>query len=115
MLLTSISWTNRIWALPFLTILAPSESYHEEQGKPHKTISDWGDPKGKLAPTAVACTNLETEAIQIAKHYLKRWQVEITFKEVRVHLGVETQRQWSDLNILRSTSCLMALFSIVTI
>lgn len=241
MLLTPISWAGRIWALPFLTILAPSERYHTEQGKRHKTISDWArqicwvlhrwlpdfqcvmlgdgsyavrkllaatppnltwivrfrldsclhdfpppyikgqagrppekgkrqpslqerledeqtqwqnvrfsewygqtnklmqiasgtalwyrageplvaikwvllrDPEGKLDPTAIACTNLAMEAIQIVKHYLKRWQVEVTFEEVRAHLGVETQRQWSDLSILRSTPCLMALFSIVTI
>ena len=241
MLLTPISWANRIWALPFLTVLAPSERYHEEQGKPHKTISDWTkqiclvisrwlpdfqfimlgdgsyavrkllaaappnltwvvrfrmdsrlddfpppyfilneaattekgerqpslhnrledeqtewqnvqfsewygqtnkvmqiatgtsiwyragepivpirwvlvrDPKGELDPTAIACTDLEMPAMQIVKHYLKRWQVEVTFEEVRAHLGVETQRQWSDLSILRSTPCLMALFSIVTL
>lgn len=241
MLLTPISWANRIWALPFLTVLAPSKRYHEEQGKPHKTISDWArqicmvlcrwlpdfqcimlgdgsyavrvllaatpanvtwivrfrldsrlhdfpppylkgqmgrppekgerqaalqerledkqtkwqnvqfskwygqvnkamqltsgtalwyrageplvpirwvlirDPKGKLDPVAIACTSLNMEPIQIVKHYLKRWQVEVTFEEVRAHLGVETQRQWSDLSILRSTPCLMALFSIVTL
>lgn len=41
MLLTPISWANRVWALPFLTVLAPSERYHEKQGKRHKTISHW--------------------------------------------------------------------------
>ena len=40
-------------------------------------------------------------------------RVEVTFAEVRRHLGVETQRQWSDLAIERTTPCLMALFSIV--
>ena len=33
MLLTPISWANRIWALPFLTVLAPSERYHKKIGK----------------------------------------------------------------------------------
>ena len=41
MLLCPISWAGRVWALPFLTVLAPSERYHDEQGKRHKTILDW--------------------------------------------------------------------------
>jgi hypothetical protein len=41
--------------------------------------------------------------------------IEVTFHEVRAHLGVETQRQWSDLAILRTTPALLALFSLVTI
>ena len=44
-----------------------------------------------------------------------RWQVEVTFQEVRAHLGVETQRQWSDLAIARTTPVLFGLFSIVTL
>lgn len=241
MLLTPISWANRIWALPFLTVLAPSERYHKNQGKQHKVLSDWvrqicfalyrwlpdfqlimlgdgsyavrellattrsyvtwivrfrldarlhdfpppyiqgqmgrppekgkrqssledrlsdpntkwqqvrfstwydeenklmkiatgtslwyrsgeplvpirwvlvRDPEGKLDPIVIACTDLEMDAFQIVEQYLKRWQVEVTFEEVRAHLGVETQRQWSDLSILRSTPCLMALFSIITL
>jgi len=41
MLLTPLSWANRIWALPFLTVLCPSERYHQEQGKKHKKLTDW--------------------------------------------------------------------------
>ena len=41
MLLTPIPWASRVWALPFLTVLAPSARYHEQQGKKHKTITDW--------------------------------------------------------------------------
>ena len=44
-----------------------------------------------------------------------RWQVEVTFEEVRAHLGMETQRQWSDLAITRTTPLLLGLFSIVTL
>jgi len=241
MLLTPISWANRIWALPFLTVLAPSEHYHLKKGKQHKTLSDWArqiclllyrwlpdfelimlgdgsyavmellastrcyvtwvvrfrldarlhdfpppyrqgqmgrppqkgirqvslekrlkdpttqwqkvqfsswydeqnkwmeittgtalwyraakplvpirwvlirDPEGKLDPIAIACTDLKLEAFQIVQYYLQRWQVEVTFEEVRAHLGVETQRQWSDLSIARTTPVLMALFSIITL
>ncbi len=41
--------------------------------------------------------------------------IEVTFHEVRAHLGVETQRQWSDLAIVRTTPALLGLFSLVTI
>jgi len=49
----------------------------------------------------------------IVRFFVRRWRVEVTFAEVRRHLGVETQRQWSDLAIDRTTPCLMALFSVV--
>ena len=241
MLLARIPWANQVWALPFLTVLAPSERYHEKQGKRHKTISVWArqiclllrrwlpdfeiimlgdgsyavmellaasrgrltwitrfrtdaalydfpppyregqqgrppikggrqptleqrladpstpwqqvlfshwyceenklmeitsgtaiwyrggkpavpvrwvlirDPEGKLEPMAIQSTNLGLSPIEIVRHYLKRWRVEVTFEEVRAHLGVETQRQWSDLSIARTTPVLMALFSIVAL
>src|SRR5712691_8742925 len=41
MLLTPIPWACRVWALPFLTVLAPSERYHQERNMRHKTITDW--------------------------------------------------------------------------
>ncbi len=41
MVLTSIPWAKRVWALPFLTVLAPSQRYHEQHGKRHKTLTDW--------------------------------------------------------------------------
>ena len=46
---------------------------------------------------------------------MRRWQVEVTFQEARSHLGIDTQRQWSDKAIARTTPCLLALFSIVTL
>ena len=49
------------------------------------------------------------------KGFVLRWQLEVTFREVRVHLGVETQRQWSDLAIARTTPALLGLFSLVTV
>lgn len=241
MLLTPISWANRIWALPFLTVLAPSERYHQKNGKRHKKITDWArqmilqlsrwlpnrliiivadssyaviellagvrnhacvitrlrldaalydfvpprpkgkrgpkrkkgarlknlqqlvddpktkwnkitipqwynhgavellvctgtaiwyhsgmtplpirwvllkDPQGVIKTTALLSTNLDLSAGEIINFFIQRWTVEVTFEEVRAHLGVETQRQWSDLAIARSTPILMALFSIITI
>lgn len=41
-LLAWIPWAQRVWALPFLTVLAPSERYHQERGMRHKTLTDWG-------------------------------------------------------------------------
>ena len=42
MLLTPIPWAGRVWALPFLTALAPSERFNEERGRRHKKLTDWG-------------------------------------------------------------------------
>ncbi len=53
--------------------------------------------------------------MQIIQWFVRRWQVEVTFHEVRSHLGVETQRQWTDLSILRSTPALFSLFSVITL
>src|SRR3712207_8630712 len=51
----------------------------------------------------------------ILRWFVRRWAVEVTFEEVRRHLGVETQRQWSDKAIARTTPALLALFSLVTL
>lgn len=50
---------------------------------------------------------------QIINWFVLRWNIEVTFAETRAHLGVETQRQWSDKAIARSTPSLMALFSLI--
>lgn len=244
MLLCPISWAGRVWALPFLTLLAPSKRYHEQQGRVHKTLGKWAyqlslllhrwfahrtcvvvadgsyaimellnaagnyqtwivgfrkdaalydfppvyaagekrpvgrpplkgkrqlslnerledentvwtevifsewygekdkkmlitsgvsvwyragepivrlrwvllkDPSGKLEPKALVCTNVEMDEQEIVQYFAQRWGVEVTFEEVRAHLGVETQRQWADLSIARTTPVLMGLFSLVTI
>ena len=53
--------------------------------------------------------------MQILEWFVLRWQLEVTFQEVRAHLGVETQRQWSDRAIARTTPILMGLFSWTTL
>lgn len=73
------------------------------------------DPTGTLDPKAFLCTDLQVDPIDVLRWFVRRWTVEVTFEEVRRHLGVETQRQWSDLAILRTTPCLLGLFSIVTL
>jgi len=244
MLLVDIPWAKRVWALPFFTVLAPSERYHQSRKQRHKTLLDWArqmltqvrrwipkraivlvadssfaalefldalrqlpspvsvvtrlrldaalyepaperqakqmgrprkvgqrlptlksmldapattwqtstmedwyggrtcelqvasdtalwyhtglpaipirwvlvkDPTGKLEPQAFLSTDIHATAENILLWFRQRWQVEVTFEEARAHLGVETQRQWSDLAILRTTPALLALFSIVVL
>ena len=245
MLLAPIPWAKRVWALPFLTVLAPSERYYEKRKRAHKKLTDWArqvllqvrrwlpgrklvvvmdasfaaidflwqvaklahpitliarfrldaalyapaperkpgqkrptsqegqtlayseaglgrsadtagrksfipnwygegrreveiasatavwfhngmpplpirwvlirDPKGKFKSQALLCTDLNEEPEQILKWFVMRWQLEVTFHEVRDHLGVETQRQWSDWAIARTTPALLGLFSLVTL
>jgi len=73
------------------------------------------DPKGKFTPAlaggaretqALLSTDLSVKPVQtpalaagasVIKWFVLRWRLEVTFHEVREHLGVETQRQWSDL------------------
>ena len=243
MLLVPIPWAGRVWALPFLTALAPSERYCRERGRRHKKLTDWArqlvlqarrwmpgrplvaggrqqlrrsrvpgrpasgrtspaspacgstppstqpapprqpgtigrprtkgerlptlaevladtatrwqrvtvpgwygegervveicsdtavwrhsglpvvpirwvllrDPSRRFDPQALLCTDLAQEPLQIIRWFVQRWQLEVTFREVRDHLGVETQRQWSDKAIARTTPCLLGLFSVVTL
>lgn len=241
MLLVPISWTERVWALPFFTVLAPSERYAQEAGKRHKKVTDWArqmllqlkrwlpgreliavgdssyavldllaavrgqvsfitrlrldaalyepaparqlgkpgrkrkkgerlptleqvlkdaatqwqkvklshwygqkekemeittataiwyhsgkpvvplrwvllrDPEAKLAPMALLATDLELNAETIVAYFVRRWSIEVTYEEVRAHLGVETQRQWSDKAIERTTPVLLGLFSLITL
>jgi hypothetical protein len=240
MLLAPVPWARCVWGLPFLTVLAPSERYAAEQGKRHKTLTDWGrqtllqvarwlpgrrvvavvdggfsvvallrdlaphltvvtrlrldaclcapppprrprrrgrppvkgarlpslarrlrdrrtrwrrvvldgwyghrtrrldiatdtalwshrgarvairwvlvrDPSGEKEPQAFLCTDLQAEPADILRWFVRRWRTETTFEEARRHLGMETQRQWSDLAILRTTPALLALFSLVAL
>ena len=244
MLLVEIPWAGRVWALPFFTVLAPSERYHQKRHQRHKTLVDWGrqmvlqlrrwlperslvlvvdsgyaaldflgcltnqrrpitcitrlrldaqlyapapprrkgqigrprrkgarlpslqrrladrktlwhritvphwysegprtiqvatgtavwyrvglpvvpirwilirDPQQQFRPQALLSTHLEVVPQQAVQWFVLRWQLETSFAEVRAKLGVETQRQWSDLAIARTTPCLLALFSLVTL
>ncbi|MCC7165542.1 MAG: transposase [Anaerolineae bacterium] len=73
------------------------------------------DPLGRFKTQALLCTDLQATPLQIIAWFIQRWQMEVTQREVREHLGVETQRQWSDLAILRTTPALFGLFSLVTV
>ena len=73
------------------------------------------DPEGRFEPQALLCTDLSADPQEIVCWYVMRWQVEVTFQEARRHLGFETQRQWSELAIRRTTPALLGLFSLVTL
>jgi len=73
------------------------------------------DPQGKLSDAAFFCTDLHATPEQIRHWVVMRWSVEVTFEETRAHLGVETQRQWADKAIARTTPVLLGLFSLVTV
>ena len=73
------------------------------------------DPKGRFKSQALLRTDLQAKPEQILQWFVLRWQVEVTFHEARTHLGVETQRQWSDLAIARTTPILLGLYSLVTL
>jgi hypothetical protein len=72
------------------------------------------DPEGGFKTQALLCTDLQSDPEKILSWFVMRWQLEVTFQEVRRHLGFETQRQWSEMAIRRTTPALMGLFSLVT-
>jgi len=73
------------------------------------------DPSGEFEPTAFFATDQAADPLQILAWFIMRWGLEVTFQEARTHLGIETQRQWSDLAIERTTPALLGLFSLVTL
>ena len=73
------------------------------------------DPQRELASQAFLCTDLAAEPEQILAWFIRRWQIEVTFEETRAHLGMETQRQWSDRAIACTTPVILALYSIVAL
>lgn len=72
-------------------------------------------PDRTFRPHAFFCTDQDALPAQLLAWYVARWNIEVTFAEVRAHLGLETQRQWSDRAIARTTPCLLGLFSLVTL
>ena len=73
------------------------------------------DPEGDFESQALLCTNLSADPARIISWFVRRWQMESTFQEVRQRLGFETQRQWSEMAIKRTAPALLALFSVVTL
>ena len=96
-------------------VLQPAVWYHT--GRPLVSIR-WvliQAPLGKYEPIALLSTDTTLCPNQIANRYVRRWRMEVTFEEVRAHPSVETQRQWSDKAIARTTPMLVGLFSWITL
>lgn len=73
------------------------------------------DPTEHLTPFALFGTDPLADTETIITQYVSRWNIEVTFQELRAHLGFETQRHWSDQSIARTTPCLFGLFSLVVL
>lgn len=89
--------------------------YHT--GKPPVAIR-WvliRDPQECFKPQALLSTNLEHTPEQMLPWFVRRWTMEVTFEEARTHLGMETQRQWTERAIARTTPALLSLYSIITL
>jgi hypothetical protein len=69
------------------------------------------DPQGEFEPQALVTTHRKYAPLQILEWFVRRWTMEVTFEEARAHLGLETQRQWNDLAIGRTTPALLGLYS----
>jgi hypothetical protein len=89
--------------------------YHT--GKPPVAIR-WvliRDPQERFKPQALLSTNLEHTCAQMLAWFVRCWTMEVTFEEARAHLGMETQRQWNDRAMARTTPALLSLDSIITL
>jgi DDE superfamily endonuclease len=73
------------------------------------------DPNGEFNTQALVCTELKADPHKIVCWFVMRWQLEVTFQEMRRHLGFESQRQCSEMAIRRTTPALLGLFSLVTL
>ena len=114
----AVGWYDGTTRIVELTSRSPSGTAQASQPSPIRWVLI-RDPQGAFDPQALLCTDPETDPTQILEWFVLRWQLEVTpyqvrgrlFQEVRTHLGMETQRQWSDLAIARTTPILLGLFS----
>ena len=72
-------------------------------------------PRRAARAGAFLCTDTGAEPREVLDLFDRRWSVETTYEETRAHLGVETQRQWSDPATFRTTPLLLGLYSIVAL
>jgi hypothetical protein len=67
-------------------------------------------PDNSFTPAAFFCSDPHSSPAQIVNWFIIRWNIEVTFQEMRTHLGFETQRQWSDTAMERTTPLLLGVF-----
>jgi hypothetical protein len=100
-----------------IELVSDTAHWYNKNGQPAVPLR-WvllRDPQGHFPIQALLCTDCDADPVQVIRWFIMRWQVEVTFHEVRAHLGVETQRQWSERAIGRTTPTLLGLFSLVTL
>jgi hypothetical protein len=73
------------------------------------------DPREEFESQALLCTNLSADPERIISWFVRRWQMESTFQEVRQRLGFETARHRSETAVKRTAPAHLALFSVVTL
>ena len=83
--------------------------------KYEETDSRTGLKKWKASAYFSSDTSCSITVSGIIGGYASRWNIEVTFEELRAQLGFETQRQWSTRSIERTTPCLFGLFSVVVL
>ncbi|MBA3236856.1 MAG: hypothetical protein H0T62_00710 [Parachlamydiaceae bacterium] len=71
--------------------------------------------KSNPEPVVIFTTDFECHPKDIIMEFIARWPIETTFEEARRHLGMETQRQWSDKAVERETPCILASFSVISL
>ncbi len=71
--------------------------------------------EGSINPMCIISTDIEKGVQEIVESYVARWNIEVTFEEMRAQLGFEEQRHWSEKAIDRSTPCLFGMFSIIVL
>lgn len=72
-------------------------------------------PDAQMKATALFCSDPDADPEQILLWYMLRWNIEVTFEEIRACLGFGTQRHWSTKAVGRTTPCLFGLFSLVAL
>ena len=73
------------------------------------------DPREEFESQALLCTNPSADPARIIGWFVRRWQMECTFQEVRQRLGFETGRHWSETAVKRTAPAHLALLSVVTL
>jgi len=71
------------------------------------------DPQDEFKPQALVTTHLGHAPVQMVEWFVRRGTMEVTLEEARAHLGIETQRQWHDLAIQRTTPALLGIYVLV--
>jgi hypothetical protein len=73
------------------------------------------DPRESVEPQALLSTTQDHTPEQMVTWFLRRWTIEVTLEEARAHVGMDTQRQWNERAIARTTPALLSLYSIITL